>query len=312
MSWILFAVVGHLLNAGAFVIDKVLLTSAFKKSSSYAAMIGGISLAVIVALPWVKEWPSDALLPIVAAFGALFVFALWSFFEALKHGEASRVVPIVGSAIPIFTVIGTTLVLHERLTTVEWVGFALLLIATVILSSGSSKKRLSVQSICYGVLSAVLFAVASVCGKYAFEQSSFLSVFVLSRVAAGFTGLVIAFVVPGTLAELKGMMRPAKGSKRVKSEGLVTGRRAAIFALIGQVSGALGFVGVTMALSQGSASLVNALQATQYAFIVFVTWLGGERLRTLLHEEWGKKVIILKSLAILLVGIGLACISRSQ
>lgn len=313
MSWILFAVIGHLLNAIAFIIDKVLLTAAFKRSGTYAALIGSISLLALLASPWVHAWPPLALLPLVVAFGSIFVFALWAFFEALKHGEASRVVPVIGSAIPLFTLLGSSILLHERFSSLEWLGFFLLLIATSILSSGSTKQRLSRESWGFGLLSASLFAISSLCGKYAFDHGSFLGIFVISRAAAGVTGIMIGLSVPGVIYELLTMGAPTRSSnaKRKTAPSHFSKKTTALLALIGQGCGALGFVGVTLALSQGSAPLVNALQATQYALIVLVAWCGGSRMRALMHEERTARVILMKTIAILFVGIGLACIARS-
>ena len=105
MSWFILAIIGHISNGVAFVIDKALLNTALKRSATYAAMVGGLSLATLVAIPWIKEWPTGNLIPIVALFGVVFVLALWAFFEALKRSEATRVVPIVGSLIPILTLL---------------------------------------------------------------------------------------------------------------------------------------------------------------------------------------------------------------
>lgn len=309
MSWILFAVLGHILNAVAFIIDKVLLTSAFKKSATYAGLIGGISLIALIGLPWVRRIDTVSAIPAIVAFGCLFVLALWSFFEALKHGEASRVVPIIGSTIPLFTLAGTSLFLQERLTLTEWAGLGLLLIATAVLSSGSRTERLSPSSLRFGLLSALLFAISSVCGKYAFEQTSFLNVFILSRIAAGVTGLLIAVMVPGTLHELLTMGRTSS-SRKQREAFPFSPKTTSLLALAGQGCGALGFVAVTIALSRGSAALVNALQATQYTLIVLVAWFGGSRLRQLMHEDRSPHIILIKSVAIFCVAIGLALLSH--
>lgn len=107
MTWFFLAIAGHVLNGFAFIIDKALLTTSLKRSATYAAMIGSLSIVALVATPFVHGWPTGTAHIFSAVFGITFVAALWAFFESLKRGEASRVVPIVGSLIPVFTLVGS-------------------------------------------------------------------------------------------------------------------------------------------------------------------------------------------------------------
>lgn len=297
MSWILLAIIGHLANAAAFVIDKTLLSSTWKSSATYAALIGGMSAVVLLASPWVETWPTGRALISSAIFGGVFVLALWAFFEALSRAEASRVVPIVGSTIPILTLLGTATLLGEKLTTRIGLGFVCLLIATWILSRGSRRGKLGASTILVALLSATLFAVASVAGKDAFTQSSFLGVFVLSRGVAALVAVILGFSVQGARKELRSLFSPKKRSSAPPGSLGLT--------IVGQASGSLGFVLVNAAIAAGSAALVNALQAVQYATIVLVAWLGGTRLQKILKEDVSRQALILKGGAILLVGFGL-------
>lgn len=298
-SWILIAVCGHLSNAVAFIVDKTLLTTALKRSSTYAAMIGIFSFVTIVAAPWVKAWPSLALYPVILGFGGFFVLALWAFFEALKEAEASRVVPIVGSLIPIFTLAGTSVLFGERLSLFQASGFALLLVATWLLTRGGSKKSgLTRGTVLISILASVLFAAASVSGKYAFEHGDFIGVFIASRMAAGLVGLVVLACVAGARRELLGMIKPKPHAQKQKSH-------TAAWAVFGQACGAVGFLLVHLAIAQGSAALVNALQAVQYAAIVLVAWFGGKHLARLLNEERSPMIVAVKSGAIVIVAAGL-------
>ncbi len=300
MSWLLTAITGHLMNAFAFIVDKTLLSSAFKRSGTYAAMIGSLSLIVLFGIPFIREWPSSAIWPAVAGFGGFYVFALWLFFEALKHEEASRVIPIIGSLIPIFTFAATSTFFHERLALGETVGFAFLLIATWLLTSGSDKRgRLMLSTLLFSVASALIFAASSVLGKYAFDHGNFYSVFICSRIITGIVGLGIAFLAPGVWTEVKTILRKKNGETK----------QASWLAVIGQLSGAIGFILVHLSIAQGSAAIVNALQAVQYAGIILVAWIGGRKIRVALKEEVSFRTVVVKTLAIVCVGIGLYLIA---
>ncbi len=300
MNWLAIALTGHLLNAVAFIVDKTLLSSAFKRSGTYAGMIGCLSLIAFLGLPFIHTWPPLALLPAIAAFGGFYVFALWLFFEALKHEEATRVIPIVGSLIPVFTFAATYTFFHERLTRNELIGFVFLLIATWLLTGSGSKRRapFSLRTFLVALFSAVLFAASSVFWKYAFYRSDFFTVFVLSRTVTGMLGLAIALGLPTVRREIRSIFRKHGG--RPASSAL---------AILGQLSGGIGFVLVHLSIAKGSAAIVNALQAVQYAGIILVAWFGGKKLRELLNEEVNVRIVVLKLFAILSVGVGLFLIA---
>ncbi|QQR60992.1 EamA family transporter [Candidatus Uhrbacteria bacterium] len=296
--WLPIAIVGHLLNACAFLVDKALLSTAFKRSGTYAALIGGLSCLVFLAAPW-TNLPSLQAWPAIACFGGLFVLAVWTFFEGLRRAEATRVVPIIGSLIPIFTLIDTSLFLGERLSTNGYIGFGLLVVATGILASGRGKDRLSLATVGICVLSAFLFAASSAFGKYGFQTTPFLDVFVWSRVSAGLVALGIALFAPGVRGELSKLIF-------VKSRGAAVEESFALgLMFFGQACGAFGFLLVQFAISQGSAAIVNALQAVQYAALVLVAWFGGKKIADLLHERHSTSIYLTKGSAIVLVAIGL-------
>lgn len=295
--WLPIAVVGHLLNACAFLVDKTLLSSAFKRSGTYAALIGGLSCVGFLGAPWTR-FPSLQAWPAIAGFGALFVLAVWMFFEALRRAEATRVVPIIGSLIPILTLVDTSIFLGERLSTNGYIGFGLLVLATGILAGGGGKNRLTTSTIAICVLSAFLFAASSALGKFGFQHAGFLDVFIWSRVSAAVIAIGIVFLAPGVRGELAKLFftKHERATKERFDFGLM---------FAGQACGAVGFLLVQYAISQGSTAIVNALQAVQYAALVLVAWFGGKRLSILLQERRSASSFIAKGCAILLVGAGL-------
>ncbi len=303
-AWLPIAIIGHLLNAFAFLIDKALLSTSFKRSGTYASLIGGLSCLALLALPWTSIPPANVWAPMIG-FGSLFVFALWAFFEALRRGEATRVVPIVGSLIPVFTLLDTSLLLGERLPFNGYLGFSFLVLATIVLSSGNKKDRLDKTTIGICILSAFLFAASSAFGKLAFNEAVFLDVFVWSRFFAALTAILIALFATGVRSELTKILF-VKDKQAAREEGSKLG-----LMILGQFCGALGFLFIQFAISEGSASIVNAMQSVQYAALVLVAWLGGKRLAALLHEQRTLKTFLTKGSALILVAIGLYLITHA-
>jgi drug/metabolite transporter (DMT)-like permease len=302
MSWIAIAIIGHLANGFAFVIDKILLRSAFSRSATYAGLVGLLSTFVLVLAPFAPRWPVGSGWVVALASGSTFIFALWAFFAALARAEASRVVPIIGSLIPMLTLVGTYLFLNERLTDQTFIGFILLILATMLLSSGG-KGKLDKGTLLIAIISAFLFAVASVTGKATYDASGFLGGFITTRIAAAVTSLFILLVLDRQAGlELRSLIQPQEHSTKNHRQ---PGRMAGLLALIGQTLGATGFLLVQWGTALGSASIVNALQAVQYALLVIVGIALYKKAPQLLGEELSRKTLIVKTAALLLTALGM-------
>lgn len=303
MSWFLIAIFGHLSNGAAFLIDKILLNNAFKRSATYAGLVGLLSFLAVVATPWVEAWPRGETLLLAVFSGLTFVFALWTFFAALARAEASRVVPIVGALIPLLTLLGTSVFLDERLTSVQLAGFAALVLSTIILSSSGGPARPTATALLLALSSALLFAVGSVTAKAAYDAAGFLSGFVTTRIAAGAAALcVIAFFDPLSGREIAAMAsnKERSGSASKKAVGAL---------LFGQTLGAAGFVFVQYATALGSAAIVNALQAVQYAFLVAAGFAFKRLAPHLLKEKTDGRTIAIKLFALALTAAGLILVT---
>ncbi|MDF1496991.1 MAG: EamA family transporter [Patescibacteria group bacterium] len=314
--WVLIALLGHAFNGVAFIIDKILLNNAFKRSATYAGLVGLLSIFAIVLAPWVIDWPQGMTLFLTIVSGISFTTALWAFFAALSRGEASRVVPVISAFIPMLTLAGTTIFLHERLGTYELIGFFLLIVATVILSSGKSSERLTKQALILSGSSALLFAIMSVTIKAIYDDVGFLSGFVSTRVIAAITALIIVVILDAkagqeimTIFGINKKDKKAPINKGGSKGGMILKpKTAALLAIFGQTMGGLGFVGVQYAISIGSAAIVNSLQVMQFALLVIVAFIFKSKAKTLLGESLNKSVILKKAIALIIMAVGLGLI----
>lgn len=301
MSWLLFALLGHLLNGCAFIIDKILLTQAFRRAGTYAGTIGIISLLAVVAAPWVTAWPEGILLWTALLSGALFVFALWGFFSAMAHDDAGRVVPIVGSLVPLFTFGGATFFLNEFFRPTQLLGFAALLLATIVLTSRTERVGFHGKTLARSAAAAFLFALSSLLSKHVYDAAGFLPGLILTRIGAAATGILLLSLLDVEAGREVVFMFQAK-----KKKEMARSRWTAALGLVGQIAGAAGFVLVQVAIAQGSVTLVNALQAIQYAFIVIVAVVLKDAWPQLLQEHVGARALKRKIVAVALAAFGLA------
>lgn len=301
--WALIAIIGHLANGAAFIIDKTLLTTSFKRAATYAGTVGLLSIIVIVLIPFGVHLPQASSWPWLLLAGITFVTALWAFFSALAMGEASRIVPIIGSLIPVLTLVGTSWLLGERLGQNQLIGFGILIIATAVLAGGSGKNRISTQAIWMSVLAALLFAASSVTIKISYETEGFINGFFFSRIFGIVTACTLLLIDQKALKEAREAFFPSRSANT--SSKPQKRSWASMLILIGQGLGSIGFILVQYAINLGSAAIVNALQAVQYAFLVMIAFVFAKRAPQLLGENLTTRSIIQKSLGIILAGIGL-------
>lgn len=301
-TWVLVALGGHIANGAAFVIDKSLLSKSFRRPATYAGIVGLLGIFAVILFPFGVHLPSTGGWVWILISGSTFVLALWAFFSALSMGEASRVVPIIGSLIPILTLIGTASLLGERLLQNQAIGFSLLIVATIILASGKAKSRLTRKTILMSVGAAALFAISFITVKLGYESDGFITIFTFSRLVGVITAIIVLTFDEPAYMEVKAAIIPKRKKSAIQKKN---DRVALVLILTAQSLGAGGFVLVQYAISLGSAAIVNALQAVQYTFLVLAAFVFAKKAPDLLGEDLTVATVIRKSIAIFIVAAGL-------
>ncbi len=303
MLWILLAILAHVGNGLVFIVDKSILKSktAIGNPIQYALYSAGFAGLSLVLIPWAHISLTSFLITWAVVAGAIHICALYVFFSAMQKGEPSRVVPITGSAVPLFTVVFALTFLGEQFTAKEGFGIGLLIAGGMMLAmKGVSKKGSDVVlPIIAGVLFAAYFAVT----KYIYDHvaGQFLGIFIVTRVAEALIALAGIFVMTKGFATMR--MPKKKRAKNSHHRNIVTS-----LAFICNKSLAAGaFLLQTYAISLGSVSVVNALQGVQYAFVLILAVLVSLFVPALFTEEMGRGAVAQKIIGIGLVswGIGL-------
>lgn len=295
MSWLLVALLGHFANAGAFVIDKILLVGKMKYPVVYVFYINALGLIVLPVVPFlnVVSLPSNLWLTVVVA-GATFTYALLAFFTALKNAEASRVVPLVGAAVPIWTFVFAWVALSERLAVAEMWGIVLLVLGAVLISYERKGRAMRVADALLGVIAGALFALSYTYTKLVFNELDFISGFVWIKIAS-FVAVLPLLVLPHALRRI---LRPDHQTKPTP-----------LF-FVGQVSGGIGFVLLNYAIELAPrVTIVNALQGVQYAFLFVLIMIVGKLSPQTLKENFTALILTQKLFALILLGAGLILVA---
>lgn len=266
MLWLWLAIGAHIANAFVFVIDKSLLNGPTKINDPryYTFLSGVLAGATGLILPFVYTPLTSVVLYWSLVAGAFHLLALWLFFLSLKRGEASRVVPIAGSAVPLFTLIIATLTLSQRLQLYQLGGIGLLLAGGLLLSVRvTTTAGLSSRVLHTTILSGLFFAAHFTTMKYLYDHAQpFLSVFAYSRLVEA----ILALIILGPLVYQK-KYRPARRLARRQRQQNFWATTAFIGA---KLLAAGAFILQSYAIAAGDVTIVNALQGVQYLVLLLL------------------------------------------
>ncbi|MBT4516775.1 MAG: DMT family transporter [Candidatus Komeilibacteria bacterium] len=305
MDWLAIAIAAYLILAVVNLADKFLLENVVPSAKTYTFLVGAMGLIVIVIAPWFLTWPGVSLLLGNLLVGALFPGALLLLYRSLKIGDASKIIPLIGGVVPIFTILLAYLFLGERFLTMQWVAIIYLLLGTVMLAylpasntlwskmlhwfglKGTKNKTAVITAIAAGIVFAIFF----VGSKFLYDSQPFLSSFIWIRI--------------GTFLATLSLLIPRKVRKEI-FHGLksLKHKNSALF-FSNQGIAAIGFLLQNYAIFLGSVAIVNALQGVQYAFLLVLGGLISAFFPKLLKENVSKMIIIQKILAVILISMGL-------
>ncbi len=293
MLFIWVAIFAYFLFAINAVIDKYLLhQSRIGHPATYAFAIGTLSLVVIVLVPFGFEiLPAEVILLAILA-GALFTFAILCFFGALKNGEASRVVPIEGGFVPFFTLIFAYVLVGERLVRTDLWALALLIFGTLLITHETAKwrSRYKLDNILLAIFAALLFALSFTLTKQVFNYTGFINGLIWTRFGMAF----------GSLA----LLLDNEFRRAIFGQVHKTKHNTGVWFLGGQAIGALAGLLQNYAISLGSVSIVNALQGTQFAFLLAMTSFISLSHPKVVKEKFNRHILLQKAIAIILISIG--------
>ncbi|OGF51556.1 hypothetical protein A3I27_01645 [Candidatus Giovannonibacteria bacterium RIFCSPLOWO2_02_FULL_43_11b] len=294
MSWISFAVFGYFLQAVSVLGDKIILKKILPSPSSYAFWQGILSLGAVILIPFgFSLIPTDKIFISFLA-GAFWLYGLFFFFTALRKADASNVLPVVLSITAILLFIMEGFFMGHQFSPTD-------LLAGVFMVSGSVSLSLEHRwghrrkirgFIIPAVVTAFLFAFSTFLMKYLFGTESFFNVFVWSRGGLFLAGLTL-MLSPEYKKEI------FQGSKSLRNQ------RASVSIVINKIFGASGALFVFFALSRGPATLVNALQGLQYAFLFIIGAFLSLWIPTLHKESLSPKAIMQKVFGIVFISFGL-------
>jgi len=309
MMWLSITIAAYFLLALVNLIDKLLIDKVLPSAKLYAALVSLMGGLVILGAPWWLSWPGwyPWFADIFA--GALFTVALWLMFEALKYGDASKITVLIGSLIPVFTLLWSLAIKRENFRATEIVGIVLLLLGALVLVVIRDKHQAKVfVHFKFGVLMAVsaalVYAAHFVVIKQVYDAQPFASAFIWRGLGGALAGALL-LLGPRLRQEIATVFIKPRVAPRteLKHKGLLV--------LAAQGCGALGFILQSYAISLKSVVLINALQGAQYVILFGLGALATKLWPRWFQEDLSQLEIAKKTSAILLTALGIILLSWS-
>lgn len=310
MNWFFIALTAHTLFTFSYLLDKFILSNSPDGSSLSPAGFGPIrNPAAYAFLPGVLGIIAAALIPFgfhnLAAYqfiyaalaGGLYTAAMVFFFYAIRYGEISRIVPLIGALVPVQTFIFGFFLLGEKIQGDELFGFIFLVLGGVIISAGY-RHNLNLKLVGFAVLASFLFGASFILRKIVFGEAGFISGFIWVQIFGFLASLCLLFSssVRTSLWENRHSVSRSTSYLFFTSRGF----------------SALAFLLQNYAIALGSVVLVNALQPVQYVFLIILGGILALRWPGIFVESFGRKIILAKIAAIFFILIGLLILNSGE
>lgn len=213
-------------------------------------------------------------------------------FKALKIGQVSRVIPIIGTLVPLVLLVFASQT--NSVSPLQTLAISLLILGMVFLTITDWQGNFKFRELLFEVLSAGFFAVSYIILRQAYQSSDFFSVIVWSRLILLPLGLIILLI-----PHLRRKIITSQGPKInfLSKPGLIF--------LGGQISGTTSELLLLFSISLANPALVNSLQGTQYIFLLALSLILAKKYPAIFEEKLTIKTLLPKSLGIILIGVGL-------
>ena len=291
MLWVTLSILAAIAWAFANIIDKNVLHT--QKPLTIILFANFISIIAAVIVYFFLGFSKLSALNIIIGLlvGLFYILGIYFYCLAVQGGEVSRVIPLF-NMIPLFIMLLAAIFLGEILTPLNYIG-SLILISGAILISANKKTKLNIDKIFWlVVLGSLAFAINAVLQKYLLNFADFWTVFSYERIGAFFA------LLPLLLIYYSDFKKFIKGT-----------RKPIVLVSLSEVFNLIGLLLTTIAFSIGLVSLVKTLSSIQDLFVLFFVIMITTFWPKVLKEKIDKSTIILKVIAIILIGVGVFLIT---
>jgi len=270
MSWIFLAAGAQFVNAVVAILDKYIvsdekalprpfvyafyscLVSAFWIVIYFVAFIPGLEE---IGMPHFSNVQSPNIQVVGMSFLAAYTFfmALVSLYDALKHADASDVMPVIGAVSAISSFGLSYLLLDITLTSNYIWGIVILALGTFLVSQVQFTKSIALLT----VHSGLFFALHYIAMKGLFQETSFDDGFFWSRIA--FVLFALSLLLVPTYYE------------KISTQTKVTTKKTGIIVFSTKILAGIAAFMLLKATDWGDVAVVQALDGLKFVFILVIS-----------------------------------------
>ena len=280
-SGVLMSFIANALIGISLVWDKVLLKQPETRNLvSYVFWLGVISIFGLLLIPFGFKMPrvSVAILGFVA--GVLHLVAIYFYYAALKRGEASESLAVMGGLSPVATALIAFFLLRQQFAGGRLTAFVLLTSGGFLMFlSEKMKLRLMIVPV---ALSSALFGLVNVMQRIVFRETNFVSGYV--------------FFTLGTCAGALLLLLPRAWRRQIFRQSEQAPPRSKFWYFVNRFIDGVGSFLIFYAISLTHPAIVDAIGGIRFA-IIFVAAL----LLTRFWPQWLREDFSGRELAIKLV-----------
>jgi len=291
------AIIAHGLLGISLVWDKVLLKSPGTQNLfSYVFWLGAMSVFGVLLVPFGYNSPPFHLIWIAFLAGVVHLTGVFFYYTALKRGEASETLAVMGGFSPVATAAIAFALLSKQMSGGQLLGFALMASGgfVMFLSEKLPLKRLLPPVL----LAAGLLGLVNVLEKVVYDQTNFVS---------GYVWFTI-----GTFAGALALLVPGSWRKQIFAESGQDNPRNRFWYFVNRFLSGVGSFLIFYAISLAHPALVDAISGVRYV-IIFLGALLLTKLKPMwLKEQFRGWQLFSKAAATALVVAGLVIVGMSH
>lgn len=283
-----FTLTAYFFNALSLLTNKFLLQKTITEPIIYVFYISLLSILALLALPFTRVPDINTLL-LSSLSALLWTFGAFFMFKALKIGTVSRVIPVIGSLIPLILLI---FAFRTNTVTTAQTAAVLILISGLFFLTLTGSRLPALKEVVFESLSALLFAFSYIILRQAYLSLDFFSVLVWSRFS----------LVPFILFML---IHPKFRSKIFQKSNFKLISYSGLIFLAGQIFGTVSELLLFFSISLANPALVNSLAGTQYVFLFVFAAVLSKKYPQIFAEKYSALIIATKLFGTLLIGLGI-------
>lgn len=296
---VFLAIIAHGIIGISLIWDKVLLERpAMKSLANYVFWLGAISIFGLCLIPFGFHMPAWRWAGLGVAAGAIQMGAAWFYYAALKSGEASEALAVMGGFAPLATALIAIPLLAKPLGNESVAGFALMVAGGFVMFVAEKFNWRKVLP--YILLSSGLFGVTNDLQKIVFNRTG------------GFVSGYVFFTMGTFLGAMALLLRPL-WRKQIFQQSHDAPPKSKFWYFVNRFISGVGSFLIFLAISKTSPAEVSAISGVRYAIIFAGAWLLTRLKPQWLHEDFTGAVLTGKiaATAMIVAGLVISALGKS-